>query len=447
MTDLINIICVLVHLLTLIVIWKVWGFRSFIHPGFYFAFLWIVSVTSQWYLIKINYASLPHPEYIDELNIYAAYTSICFSIFSLWKFHKTRKILLDVDIVRDVNRYRVLTYIVLICVIIMFISLGASFSFAYNRMEQTEGLKHIGRNFSFLYSISSIMVSTLIFLTISAGIFLSRIITKQVSKTNNKWILLMPLFATFIYALAIGGRNPIIGTLKNYFLGIGIGIPIMISSKIKKKILSIIFSSVILFALFSTFIQEGRANIKQQSTKTYDSKFVENFSGIMEYMSAHYWGYQLRRIDFATGEDLMYGVATFYDIGSISIPFSSQLGINGDLWTLFGVKYDPLGIYKSGSEGSYTTSTIYSLLIKDFGIVGTYIAIILLVAITQIVFLNLMNKPKKTAISLIFHILFFTYWASSNFNSGFMNIQGLIIGAVIFDLVLRNYDRKIIKNR
>ena len=175
-----------------------------------------------------------------------------------------------------------------------------------------------------------------------------------------------------------------------------------------------------------------------------ENKVASAFSGIMDYMSANYLGYQLRRNDFSDGKDLKYGICTFYGLGNLYIPFSGLLGIDGNLWEWLGVKYKPQEVYMSGVEGYYTTSTIYSLLVRDFGVNGTYFAIIFLVLSTQLIFTHSLRHEHRTALSLIPIIIVLTYWSSSNFNSGMPGLQPLLIGALLFDLSQNNYSKKCI---
>lgn len=78
----ITIICLLIHLITILTIIKVWKWKVLVHPGFYFAATWFISVISEWYMISIDQAILINMDFIDELNVYSAFTSICFLILT-----------------------------------------------------------------------------------------------------------------------------------------------------------------------------------------------------------------------------------------------------------------------------------------------------------------------------------------------------------------------------
>ncbi|MDY5621471.1 MAG: hypothetical protein SPF43_00445, partial [Bacteroidales bacterium] len=110
-----------------------------------------------------------------------------------------------------------------------------------------------------------------------------------------------------------------------------------------------------------------------------------------------------------------------------------SLGMNGNIWNIIGIDFDPLAVYKSGVEGSYTTSSQFMPLIADFGTKGAYCVIIILVFLTQKIFLSAIRTPQKTAISLILYYMFFCYWFGSNFNNGFMSLYTLFLAAILFE--------------
>ena len=440
MNEKINVIVVLFHIISLLTIWKIWKWKAFAHPGFYFSGLWFISVISEWYLVNMAYASTPYPEYIDELNIFTAFTSLCFTITSL--IGKKHSILsFSIDIISNNKVYLKLMYVVFGATLVNFIISGATLSFGQNRMNLVSDLGHINRSFSILDSFLVILTSPLVFYSLTMGREMAKKIVGNGTEKYCNFYIVMPLLITVISSLAIGGRNPVVKTIKEYFLGLGTGVNVSRNKKVRNRLLIIMLVGLIGFMGFSTFISNDRAETYGANVREYSSKFASFSSGIMEYMSFHYWGNQLRRTDFSSGKDSTYGVATFYGLGNLSIPFSSSIGLKGNLWSLLGVDYDPLDVYKSQVDGSYTTSTIFSLLVRDFGTEGTFFAIVLIVIMTQLIFLRTLKVTRRSAMSLIPLLCVFGYWASSNFNSGFPAIQPLIIGALIFDLTQKNYTR------
>lgn len=438
-----NILCVLVHILTLCVIVKVWRWNALAHPATYFSGIWLVSVLSEWYLLEKGVAILIEQSLIDELNIFSLYTSLCFLFFSI-AFRKKKIKEIYISIVNNRKRFVYYLYFCLFLVVINFFIKGASLSFGQNRLKYTGDNAHVLNDATPVDALISIFTSPLLFFTIFTGIEVARVIMNRSKLNLSKSTLCLPFFITFINSLIIGGRNPIAISIKQYLFGIGLGISSYYLLKRQKvKIYKLIFVFVIGFSLMSTMIAQDRVETFGFSKTTIEEEpaFISMFSGVMDYMSAHYWGYQLRRMDVANGENLEYGLCTFYGLGNISIPFSGILGLNGNLWEWLGVDYKTNDVYLSEVEGYYTTSTIFSLLVRDFGIPGIYFAILLLTLLSHIVFVRTINRKHCTALSLIPIILVLTYWSSSNFNSGFANLQPLLIGAIIFDLLQNNYKR------
>lgn len=440
-----NIACILTHLFSFIIIVKTWKWKAFAHPGLYFSGIWFVSVISEWYLLTTGEAILINKHLINELNIYSAFTSLCFIVFTFIG-HKYVNRNFNVNIVKSEKRYIVYLYMCLFIVILNFVIKGATFSFGINRQMYTGDMAHVTNAASPIDSIFSILSSPIIYFTIFAGIELAKYFTKSSKFNFSKLIIAVPFVITFINALIIGGRNPIAISIKHYLWGIGFGLSAyLITKKVKRRIIRFAFIVLIAFSLFSTAVALQRQQVFGFSkTEAYgENKVASAFSGIMDYMSAHYWGYQLRRNDFSDGKDLKYGICTFYGLGNLYIPFSGLLGIDGNLWEWLGVKYKPQEVYMSGVEGYYTTSTIYSLLVRDFGVNGTYFAIIFLVLSTQLIFTHSLRHEHRTALSLIPIIIVLTYWSSSNFNSGMPGLQPLLIGALLFDLTQNNYSKNI----
>ena len=381
---------------------------------------------------------------IDELNVYAAFTSLAFLVFAFIG-HRNANRNIRINIVKDKKKYLSYLYLCLFVVMLDFIIKGATFSFGLNRLASTGDMAHVTSTASPIDAVFSILTSPIIYFTIFAGIELAKYFTKSSQFHFSKWSIAVPFVITFINALIIGGRNPVAISIKHYLWGIGFGLSAcLITKSVKRRILRFAFMVFVGFSLFTTMVATQRQQVFGFSNTggRGENKIVSAFSGVMDYMSAHYWGYQLRRNDFSKGDNLQYGVCTFYGLGNLSIPFSGLIGIKGDLWEWCGVKYKPNEVYMSGVVGFYTTSTIYSLLVRDFGVNGTYFAIIFLVLVTQLIFVHLFRHEHKTALSLIPIIVVLTYWSSSNFNSGMPGLQPLLIGALLFDLTQNNYSRK-----
>lgn len=426
----IDIICILIHIIAIYVLWMNWRGQSILHPGIYFSTLWLISTISQWLACKFDVMPLPNEPAIYELNKYAAYTSIIFMLFSFIGKNKHIKINTFRIVDNKCGFIKTLLIISLISTLISWISSGASVDFNENRADIISSQIHIGKSFTMVDSILAICNSTLPFVTIAIGFYLGMLMATGRSKIEKKWIIL-PLIIAFIDAMSQGGRVSVLNCIRNYVIGIGFSLPLYSIPKSKLiKLFLVVGLFLFVFLSFISIVGEARANFTGHE---YVFSRFGIFSGVVDYMTSHYWGFQLRRIDYANDINLYYGINTFYGFLNFKIPFSASLGLNGNIWNIIGIDFDPLAVYKSGIEGSYTTSSQFMPLIADFGTQGTYYMIIILVFFTQKIFLSVIRIPKKTAISLILYYMFFCYWFGSNFNNGFMSLYTLFLAAILFE--------------
>lgn len=428
----IDLICITIHIVAICVLWRNWRGQSILHPGIYFSALWLISTISQWLACKFDIMPLPNEPAIYELNKYAAYTSIIFMIFSFIgkKNHIRRDTFKIVE--GKLGFIKVLLIISFASTILSWIYSGASFNFNENRADIIDSQTHIGKSFTIVDSLLAICNSTLPFVTIAVGFYLGMLMATGKSKIEKKWIIL-PIIIAFIDAMSQGGRISVLNCIRNYIIGIGFSLPLF--SIPKSKIIKLTVSFIIFAFIFLSFISIIGASRADYTGHEYSFARFGVFSGVVDYMTSHYWGFQLRRIDYANDIDLYYGINTFYGFLNFRIPFSASLGFDGNIWNIIGIDFDPLAIYKSGVEGSYTTSSQFMPLIADFGTTGAYYVIILLVYFTQKIFLSVIQKNKKTAVSLILYYMFFCYWFGSNFNNGFMSLYTLFLAALLFELV------------
>lgn len=430
--NLINTVCITIHILTIIVIRKNWKMQAILHPGFYFSILWTISTISQWITTTVGIMPLPNEPAIYELNVYAAFTSLVFMLTSsIGKQNYTISDTFKLG-TGTYDYLKVLIVLAFISTLLEWISSGASFSFSENRADVLYSQSHIGRRYTLLDSVLAICKTTMPFVTIVIGYILGIMLATDKALISKKWIAL-PIIIAFIDAMAQGGRISVLNSLKNYIIGVGFSIPLYkISNKRVFKLLFYSVTCVIAFFAFISFVGESRA---EYTGAEYSFSQFGIFGGVVDYMTSHYWGYQLRRIDYANNIDLYYGINTFYGFLDFRIPFSASLGFNGNIWDMLGVEFDPLKIYKSGVEGSYTTSSQFMPLVADFGTKGAYVAIIVLVCLTQRLFLSIVRNRKKSALSLVFYYIFFCYWFGSNFNGGFMSLYTVFLAAVLFDVI------------
>ena len=418
----------LILIVTAYFFWKNWNYKVLMHPGFYFLLVWIIAVPSQWYLMQLGYSSLPHPSYVDELNFYVAFTAVS---FLLWNFRgaKFQNLKPELQIIKSLSFFKIAVIIVFSSYLLEFMFSGASLNVGINR---TGG--HLGRS-----SILSILRSARFILEFMAGFYIGKKFLKQ--KTPIKYFyLLMPLMGAILLSIQGGGRNPMLIALKAYSLGFGFSLPVYLNYQIKTKIIVLSVSAIVISGIVFSLWDLQRKSVRGFTVREYDSRLVESFSGPMEYMGAHYYGYQLRRAEW--DGQLNYGTNTFYGFLDIRVPFSNAIGLGrSSLGSALGVEDYRLEVYYSGLPGSYTTWTNYIQMIRDFGENGALLFIFLFTLYTHKLFLYRLKYGFKSGISIIPYYLCFYYWANSNFYSfyGFNIVNSTIIPFFLFDLLQRLY--------
>ncbi|GHT65450.1 hypothetical protein AGMMS50239_25350 [Bacteroidia bacterium] len=442
MEDLSFIIALILLSITTISYLSIWKLKSFFHPGFYFSILWLVAVFSEWYLIKYNLAIVVDVFYIDELNFLVSFTALCFLGFQFIGLkYKQKQPILNCFYVKDY--FKNIVILIGIVAIFSFIYSGASLNMGLNRIAYGgyDEMRHIHKESSLLEILFNVLKSPLPFVAIFSGYLIGKQFVEKEISFKNKFILYIPFIVYLLETIQIGGRNPAIIGLKNYLLGFGLAMPYLLNSKKKVKLLSYVLIIFVSFSLFSTIVGNQRAMVRKQSisSEREDSAFYSLFSGVMDYMSAHYWGYQLRRTDYINN-DYTYGSHTFYGFLNISIPFSSSLETD-NLWSVLGVDYEPLEIYKSGVTGFYTTYSIYLQLYKDFGPAGIYIFLLLFTFFTHHLFVRMQKKHNISFFDLFWFYMCFSFWSSSNFDSFYSStfIKSLIVMSIIVVFVQKQF--------
>jgi len=440
MSDTIFLITTILLIVLLISYYKIWGMKMLLHPGFYFAMIWVIAVPSQWYLMKLKIALIPFPKYIDELNIFVAFTAFCFLIFSFQGRNKNTIQDIELNFLYSKKFYKILLYVTLAGVSFKFIYswlyLGATLNMGETRLAYTKDLIHIKRSFNTLEILFSYMSMFYPVITILAGYYLGRMIQKREALINSYWLLGLPLLITFIQVITIGGRNPMAIGIKYYLFGLAFTMSYYLNNRIKRKYILYALMVILSFGSFSSFVNNQRMvafGATRNVQKVSDNVLINNFSAIMQYMSDHYWGYQLRRNDSFNSSQLGFGYFTFNGIFLTEIPFSSLIGFQGNLGDILEFEENRLDykrLARLKKDGFYTTRSVYIEMICDFGQKGIFLFIILFTYYSNRLFINVSNRKFQKPLNLFFLFLCFNYWASSNFQSVYAT--GIFITFIIF---------------
>lgn len=418
---------------------KVWRFRVFLSPGFYFAAFWILGVFGLTLFASVDMIPLMYPEYIDELNILIGFTGLCFLLYTSWGRKKINEEAISVKYISQ-TLFNVLSIILLIAALYDFIRLGGNLNMgeARNNLREIEASRPTWIGYIETLSLP---------LSIYAGYKLfGNLLAKKKESFVVTFSLLLPLLANLFFSICVGGRVHFIYAFLYYLIGASLAIPFnQVFSQLKKPLLLLLVASVILITFISS-VAAQRAEYMSGDVNEKQAYFEERYGalgfmyGPVEYMVASYYGYQFRRDDAVDLENLGYGKYTFNGFINWTIPFASQFGA-GDLSIAkaFDVYYDNLETYDYERIAFECTHSAYIPLVKDFGASAfLFIVIALLTFLSHYLFVKIQQKRTiKYACSLFIFFLFWNYWVKSNY-LGSLSSSILIpfYGFAIVDIVV-----------
>ena len=317
---------------------KILGVRKMIlHPATFFFAIWIVSVVSEWVFDSMGLAFIVDRVYINELLLYVAYTVLCFDLVLLINKRKVNNISIKFDrMIGNIHAYKLLSCLYLLSVIILFVINGRSFNMAQNRSDM------LGAG-NTTYSLLSILTSFGFVLHLISGYLLSeKYINKRKIGVGSIWFFI-PIVVGIMQGVLIGGRNPIMIMIKYCLIGVGLSIIYINSKQLLYKFAAYAIIVITIFSFFSTHVDDQRHELSGISafSENFSNPILRQFSGIMHYSTAHYLGYQCRRIDYVDEDNLLYGAATFYGLGSLKLPL---LPVKFMIWDLY-TDYTPKELY------------------------------------------------------------------------------------------------------
>lgn len=352
------------------------------------------------------------PQYINELNIYVGFTAMCFIYFT--KKHSRTVFEDPVDLQFAIRKgFSILSLLFAIAAVYDFIRLGAHFdvSAARDMAHEIQGSQ------STLVGYAKTLAMPL---SVMAGYMLCIAIVEH---KKIGIIIFLPLLGNLIFSLNVGGRVDAFYSFLMYLMGFSFALPIKFDIHAYKKVLIIGAVGIVLFCGFINFVGRQRA-VGHHNTISATEAYLDNVSpllgaiyGPIEYSMASWTGYQERRYDAYDENHKGWGKYTFNGFINWTLPFSSQLGF-GDfsIAKALNLYYSNMETYDETRQFYYVTHSCYFLLIKDYGFWGVFIAIILLTAISQKLFIKVQSKSVlKYASSLYLYYLIWLYWSHSMF--------------------------------
>ena len=417
---------------------KVWHWRCFLSPGFYFGFIWTFGIIGYRLFKEIGVLIIVSEKNIVELNCFVLFTALCF-IFFTWrsrdKVNKESNV--TIDLLNNYAWYKFISCVVLLIAIYTFLNAGASFDMAASRSAMHENVKNQSVFTGYGQAIA-------IPLSIIAGSIIGKLMLKKIQLNFfDKIFLFIPLISNLLFSIYLGGRVNFVYGFIQYGIGFCLTLNINQESFISKRIFKIAIFSIIFLSSFISFVAAQRQQHHEGNSATYQliaekSKIYAMLYGPLEYMAASYNGYQYRRDDAVDENDLTYGTRTLNGFINWSLPFASRVGLEKfTIADALDVRYDNQETYDYSRDYYYTTHSCYIPLVKDFGPTGIYFAIFFLTWISNYLFIKIQNKKTiKWASSIFLYYIFLEYWMKSNF---YGTLSGSIIvtlyGLLLFDII------------
>lgn len=438
----ITIITLIILIIGAFVQLKVWGTRALLSPGLYFSIIWSLGVIGLLIFKSLGLLLEPYPQYIDELNILIAYTSLCFTLFvKLGRKKIDSNSIVEINFLSSFSLFKGIAIFYLIIAVYVFITEGSGLDFGKAR----DNMRSTIENRSFIVGYFRLLSLPL---SIYAGSRLVKILSKKGSSSIIKYItLLLPFIADTLFSFTEGGRVAMVYSMLMYIVGGAISLPINFDFRQYKKVILNALLFIILINVAISWVASIRADADRNSSKVALIKDeLGPFSflyGAMDYVQVSYLGYQYRRVDAVDSKDLGYGIYTFNGFINWQIPFLGQLGVkDASIAHIFDVYYHNQETYDYDRDFYYVTHSAYIPIIKDFGFKGAFIAILIIVYLTHSLFVKIQNrKIIRYATTFFFFYLFFNYWSKSNFYGTLSNsILIPLYSFVIIDIV--NYFSK-----
>lgn len=404
--------------------------RFLLHPSFWFLVIWIVSIIA---FIIFNLLGLDYIIFYEDLIIelfkYISFTTLSILFFSLVSFKRVNHASIDWNPVFNVRLFKNVSLVILVLSVITFFT-SSGFNIIANREQiilTNQSLALRGASLSFMQILSNLVIGLNKPMLILSGYFICMDYAQNHYKIYKlKIYYFFPLITGLINTYAIGGRAGITTTLLFIVLGMGLalfGLNIN-ATKIIKKFAQYGIIVFVLFSFYATAVDLAREkawSYTGTSAHLVNKPWLRPFAGILEYMTDHYVGYQLRRVDSITPQ-LELGQISLSGFTLFSMPIFSQLaGTPISIQSTFNL-YVPnptKAHYDRVAEGYLwegATATVFYLLYDDFGYKGTYIAIFIFALISQLIFNNLFNSHKTSFLSILPITLVYYLWFSTIFS-------------------------------
>lgn len=416
---------------------KIWQWRCFISPGFYFGFLWVLGVIGVFVFSSLEIFPITFPEYLDELNIYVGFTGLCFLLVTDKGRNTINENGMIFAFIPSFRIFLMFSSLLLIVAFTVFVLNGASFNMGAARERMHETLANQSVWVGYVGALSTV-------LSICAGYMYGKFFMGQTKLSYFRMVIcLFPMISGLLFSLYLGGRVNFVYSIVEYVIGFSLAIPIHPAKKVNKKIVIYSLSGFVLVSFFISLVAAQRQEYYGGASYQYNIvkeayPVMSVVYGPMEYMVSSYLGYQYRRDDLVDLNNLGYGLYTFNGFINWTLPFAGRLELeNFSIAKIFGVYHDPQASYDFSRIYYYTTHSCFIPIVQDFGKWGAFPFILFLVYISHNLFVNIQKKYRiRYSSSLFMFYLFLFYWLKSNYYGYLMNsVIVLLYGFIIIDIV------------
>jgi oligosaccharide repeat unit polymerase len=412
---------------------KFYGAKYFLHPSFWFFAIWILSVISFIIYISVGLTFIIFDRsLLEELFVYLSFTALCVLIVSVFSYKKIRSKPVSWTPKFSEDHFKAISTFILLVTVVFFI-IGSGFDMVKNREQLINSERAIalqGGNLPFLQMVYNIILGINLPMLILSGFYIGKIYyNRYVKKSKGKFdkYYFYPSIVAILGTISMGGRAGIFTSL--LFLTMGILLALLKYRDVTTKLLSRFLKyGIVIFILFSVFItyvniirEGGNANYVQSVVRWNEYPALQPFSGLLQYLTDHYPGYQLRRID-STPVKPRLGQTSLSGITMFSIPVLSQLmGTPISIQNAFKLDAPNTVLRsqerkKAGAMWVNTTATVYFNLYEDFGYVGTFIVIFIFVIISQITFNSVFLKKRVSFLAILPLTITYFLWSQSIFS-------------------------------
>ena len=219
MNPIYSIIALIIAIILIVKQIKTWHYRVFLSPGFYFGCIWGIGFFG---ITIMHYGGLlieTYPYYIDELNIFAGFTCLCFLFWTKKGRKEVNEEIINIYFPKD--SFTIFAILAFVAASIELLRSGIGMQ----SMGQAREMSHeIISGRSTLVSYATLFGKGL---SILAGYKLvERFLTGNKIVYSNILLYVFPLISNLFLSIVVGGRVDFVYSILYYFVGAAFYLPI-----------------------------------------------------------------------------------------------------------------------------------------------------------------------------------------------------------------------------